>query len=74
MKVYEEVRHGSYHTKREIALTGDDYDTFFNEVVKTCGYATSAQYTNKSVQQAYKDLMTTGRCEYGWIDWTTEKE
>lgn len=70
MKIYEEIRHGGYSAKREITLTNDDYATFFEEVVKTCDYASSSQYTNASVQQAHMDLMTTGHGTHGWIDWT----
>lgn len=74
MKIYEEIRHGDYSAKREITLSNDDYDTFFNEVVKTCDYASSSQYTNASVKKAHEDLLTTGRGSHGWIDWTITKD
>lgn len=74
MKVYEEIRHGSYSAKREITLTSDDYDTFFNEVVKTCSYTKSAQHHYESLHQAHSDLITTGRGSHGWIDWAIVKD
>lgn len=70
MKIYEKIHHGNYVAIREVTLSGDDYDTFFNEMVKTCDYASSSDYHNASVKQAHKDLVNTGRGSHGWIDWT----
>lgn len=74
MKVYEKIHHGSFVDIREVTLSSDDYDTFFEEVVKTCSYAKYSKYTNASVQQAHNDLVTTGRGSHGWIDWTITKD
>lgn len=74
MKVYEKIQYGRYISEREVTLSSDDYDTFFEEVVKTCAYTKSAQHHYESLHQAHRDLMTTGRGSRGWVDWTIVKD
>lgn len=69
MRLKETTHHGDYLKVREIELTDETQESFYNECILTSGYTMHTSPDNRYVSGAMDNLKECGTFQHSWTTW-----